>query len=312
MQTDALLSAVDRLTKPPTNAPTITPPRNLDAFSAEQVRYIQRGDELTTDLQHNVETALGLHKHDYVVKRHYYIYSPPGAGKTFTVQTTADRRGVSLAKFQGNTSIFAFVATIAAAAYLSPGEPLTVWIDDCDGLFVDMDSLNLMKGVLDEDRNVLSYSKSLFSFIAQLEKSSEANANVMAAALKQFQPAGGMGIEVPTSNMSFIITSNMQLTAPSAVATTKRKMNEAAIRDRLNYIPYDLDVKESWGWVASQLLNNKVLDLNDEQKAVLLGWMWDNWDRLSSRSMRAVRDLAARMLNNPTTYRTSWNLMLNR
>lgn len=279
-------------------------------FDEAQLSYIKRGEELTANLQHNVEIALGLHNLEHVVKRHYYIYSPPGAGKTFTVQTTSDKHQVKLVKFQGNTSIFGFCATIASAAYMAKGSPLVVWIDDCDGLFLDIDGLNLMKGVLDEDRNILSYNKSMFSYIQQLEKSFDSNANFIAEAMKYFQPAGGMGIEVPTSNLTFVVTSNLRLTAPSAEIRQKRKMSEAAIRDRVNYIEYDLTDEENWGWVAGQLLNNDILNLKQEQKVVLLKWLYENWDRMPSRSMRAVRDLAARMLNSPETYMTAWNLML--
>lgn len=299
--------------------------RILAAFDAEQRYCIERGGELTADLRKCVETALGLLRPDYVSKHHYYIYSPPGAGKTYMVRTIAARHGVPLLKFHGSTSMFAFVGTIASAAAEYAGRPLAVWIDDCDGLFMEAESLNLMKGCMDADVNVCSYSKSMFSFLAQLERSGDPQQEAMAAALKQFQPPGGMGVAVPTNNMSFIVTSNMQLTAPSSALAraNKKKMHEAAIRDRVNYTAYELTGKEAWGWVASQVLNiepssapatekHALLDLTAAQKDTLLLWMWDNWERLSSTSMRAVNDLAAHMLNKPHGYQPSWKQMLSR
>lgn len=281
-------------------------------FSAEQEKYLEEGNFLTSELQKQVEVALGITKLEYQVKRHYYIYSPPGAGKTFCVANTALRHDVKMVKFQGNTSIFAFVATIAAAAYIAAGKQVTVWVDDCDGLFMDLDGLNIMKGCLDEDVNTLTYSKSLFGYVQQLQKAQDPNSQLMAEALLSYQPLGGMGVRVPTNNMNFIVTSNLRLTPPSSDITSKRKMHESAIRDRVNYVEYSLDRGQNWGWVASQMLNNKVLDLSDAQKKELLCWMWNNWERMPSRSMRAVRELAATMLNNPTRYEASWNLTLTR
>lgn len=278
---------------------------SLKPFTEAQNNLIARGERLTATLASKVQQALAPSPGRVEAKRHTYIYSPPGAGKTYAVETTANQMGVEMVKVQGATSMNALLTQLAVAVYTSE-RAVVVWIDDCDSIFSDVDSLNVMKGALDEGRNVLAWNKNLTIQIQQYLKSGSPADRRKGQALQAFQPTGSVGIEVPTDRIRFIITSNQPLTAPTDRLNTKRKAHEAAIRDRVNYVAFDLKGKEPWGWIASQLLNNNVLDLNDSQKYILLDWMFRHWGQLTATSMRAVKEFAADMLNHPDDYTDEW------
>jgi hypothetical protein len=282
---------------------------SLKPFTSTQNTLIAHGDRLTATLTNKVQQALAPSPGRVEVKRHTYIYSPPGAGKTYTVENTAKQMGIEMVKVQGATSMNALITQLAVAVYATTGS-VVVWIDDCDSIFTDVDSLNVMKGALDEGRNVLAWNKNLTIQIQQYLKSGSPNDRRRAQALQAFQPTGSVGVEVPTERIRFIITSNQPLTAPTDRLNTKRKSHEAAIRDRVNYVSFDLKDKEPWGWIASQLLKNNVLNLNALQKHILLDWMFQHWGRLTATSMRAVRELAADMLNHPDDYPDQWEQKL--
>jgi hypothetical protein len=241
-------------------------------FTSEQQEYIKRGEMLTRQLQERVKQALGKSEDEVVPKRHHYIASSPGAGKTFTVEKTAAELGVELIMVQGVVSMNAITIQLACAAYLKPDEQLKIWVDDCDSIFTNKESLAVMKGVLDEDRNVLSWNKNMTSQIQIYEKSGSSIDNLKAEALRSFQPVGHVGVEIPTDNMTFIITSNHFLTKPNAVVNTQRKMDEGAIRDRVIYKDYKLTKEQNWGWTAATVLNGNIYDLSLEKKHILLDW----------------------------------------
>jgi hypothetical protein len=289
----------------------------MTKFSPEQQKFISGGARNTLKLQQLVKHSLGLTKQEIESKRHVYIFSPPGAGKTFTVQSIADAANVNLVKIQGAASLNAFVVQLATAAYahmqglICCPSGLTVWIDDCDSLFMEADALNLMKGALDQERNVLSYNKNFTIMIKNYLSSTSSNDKFIGDALQYFQKAGSVGIEIPTDNMRFIITSNRQLTAPSEELNTAKKMHSAAIRDRVSYKAFDLKRNEQWGWIASIAMSVDVYKLSAAKKTELLVWMYDNWDNLPATSMRAVKELAAMMVNNKAEYISDWEMYLN-
>lgn len=286
-------------------------------FSPEQQKFIKSGQILSSKLQSMVKAALGLVESEVESKRHTYIFSPPGAGKTYTVQTIADAHKVNLVKIQGTSSMNAFIIKLATAVYahqqglISKAKSITVWIDDCDSLFMDNEALNVMKGALDEERNLASWNKNFTIIINNYLKSESSNDRFIGTALSHFQKAGSVGIEVPTNDVRFIVTSNRPLTAPSEDLSTARKMHSAAIRDRVSYKDFTLDDRKQWGWVAAVALPATIYKLNKTAKTELLCWMWDNWDHLPATSMRAVKELAAMMVNHPEDYLDHWELYLS-
>lgn len=283
-------------------------------FTTAEDFLISQGKLFTEDLQNKILAGLGLSQLEYETKRHCYIYSPPGAGKTFTVKTLAEHNNIKLHEIMGVASISAVTAKLATAVYLAKGKPITVWIDDCDSLFTDADSLNIMKGALDAERNVWSYNKNLSNTIINYINSEDRNLQLIGNALQSFVVPGNVGIEIPTDNVRFIITSNLQLSPSSALRKPDKPfwkppaklMHEAAIRSRVQYEAFNLDNDQSWGWLASVVMTNPILDLTEAQKHILLDWMHTNWARLPDPSMRAVKEYAAKMLNFPETYTTLW------
>ena len=235
----------------------------LKPFTVQQKHYIARGNVLTEQLSEKVTHALGVTKQRVNPKRHHYIVSDPGAGKTYTVQKIADLYKIPLVKIQGAASMNAIIVYLATIAYTRTDKKLFIWIDDCDYIFMDNSSLSVMKGAIDEDRNILVWNKNMATQILIYENSSNESDKIKAEALRSYQPPGSVGVEIPTDNMTFIITSNRFLTKPNSDLDTHRKMNEAAIRDRVIYTHYNLSAGESWGWVASILLSTrKILGLN--------------------------------------------------
>lgn len=286
-------------------------------FTTEQKQYIAQGELLSQQLITEVASGLGLLQKSVEAKRHYYITSGPGAGKTYTVNNAIDEHNLKVVRIQGAASMNAIVIQLAVAVYLKPEGDILVWIDDCDSIFLDKECLNVMKGALDEGHNVLSWNKNLTNQINIYLNSDGANDKLKGEALRSFQPTGSVGVEVPTDRVRFIITSNKRLTAPSKANLNRViQVNEAAIRDRVNYREYELDDKRSWGWMAYNVINSRTLGpnlkLTADQKRLLLDWMWNNWKWLSATSMRAVQELGAHMINNPDNYPDYWETHLLR
>ncbi len=232
----------------------------MKPFTDWQKSFIEHGELMTKRLKDIVQAALGGSPLAVEVKRHTYIYSPPGAGKTFTVASAAMAAGVTPLEIRGTASIPGFARKLAYAVYKAQGNDIVVWVDDCDMLFADEQSLNVMKGVLDEEVSVLSWNKNIAAQINRDVASSDPHTQQIGLAMKSFQEPGSPGVDIPTNNVRFIITSNKDLCEPGMVglpgkAVSKRLMHEAAIRDRVNYHSFSLTRRESWGWLAATLLD---------------------------------------------------------
>jgi hypothetical protein len=281
-------------------------------FTYEQKSLIERGEVLNTQLKSYIADALGVNKR-HESKRHTFISSGPGAGKTYTTLATAEEHNIKMIPIMGNSTLNNVMYKLAFAEYFTPrGQDIIVWIDDCDTIFSDSKQLNVIKGVLDKERSVFAWNVNLSGQLATLDKSEDPNLIRMAEALRSFQHAGSMGVEIPTDRMRFIITSNRKLIAPNAPKlrtgrANQKLMDESAFRDRVRYKELTQNPKEMWGWLASVALNTEVLHvLSKEQIQELLIWMFDHWNNLSSVSLRAVEELAADMVNHPTDYVDYW------
>ena len=279
---------------------------SVKPFTMRQNQCIERGQILTGQLTEKVNFALGKTNLKFKSKRHHYIVGPSGIGKSLTVRNVAKKHKVELVEITGAASMSAVAISLACAAYRANGKPIYVWIDDCDSVFLDRNSLSVMKGALDEDRNVLSWNKNMTVQIQQYEKSTDKTDLFRAAALREYQTSDGVGLEIPTDNISFIITSNHPLAPSNPPPKTARAIDEAAIHDRVAYTQYGYDRDLCWGWTASVTMNNNIQGLTQPQKRILLDWMDVNWERLQSVSMRAVMELASEMLNYPRNYPDYW------
>ena len=278
----------------------------MKPFTARQKQNIERGRILTDQMTDKVTQAIGKVKLKHTPKRHHYLVGPPGIGKSVTVRNTAKQHRVELNEITGVASMSAIAISLACFAYGAQGNDVFIWVDDCDSVFMDKASLSVMKGALDEDRNIFAWNKNMTNQIQVYENSSNERDHFIAEALRKYQTTDGVGISIPTDNMKFIITSNHSLSPSNPHPKTARGIDEAAIRDRVAYTEYGFDRDLSWGWTASITMSNKIFGLTAEKKRILLEWMDINWDNLASVSMRAVTELAAEMLNYPKNYPDYW------
>jgi len=273
-------------------------------FTSRQKSAIENGFRLTERLEKYAEQAFGLRPDLVETKRHTVIWSPPGAGKTFTVNKTAAINNIKPVKFHGKASMNAFVIKMAYEVKYNPSNKIIVWIDDCDTFFSDSESLNVMKGVLDEDRNVLGWDVNMTSEIAKAEKNGD---NDIADALRSFQSPGSVGVEIPTDKCRFIITTNKKLATKQEIEKSAVKMDEHAVRDRVNWRAFDISDEEAWGWMASVLLTNDVFkekgfSLSADQTYMLLHTFHSYWKDLSANSMRTVLEAGALLYNSPDSF----------
>jgi hypothetical protein len=84
-----------------------------------------------------------------------------------------------------------------------------------------------------------------------------------------------------------------------------------AIRSRCQTNDFDLDWEEQWGWIADVVLNEGCLDSKldtEEEKMLLLDWMYNNWDTMTERSIRTAEKMADIMVEDPTGYRDTWEI----
>jgi hypothetical protein len=278
----------------------------MKPFTTKQRQSIERGEIMTQQLELKVTDALKKTDVKFRAKRHHYIVGPAGIGKSVTVRNTAKKHRIKLVEVIGVATMNAMAIQLASAAYDAKGKDIFVWIDDCDSVFMDRISLSVMKGALDEDRNLFSWNKNMTAQIQTYENSDNEMDQLRARALRQYQTKDGVGIAIPTDNMSFIVTSNHPL-APSNPAPKKpRQIDEAAIRDRVAYAEYNFDRDLSWGWTTAVTMKNNVFGLTKTQKRELVEFLDNHWEQLPSTSMRAIKELAAEMVNYPENYPDYW------
>jgi len=289
---------------------------NLDFFlkefkgylTARQISAIQNGMVLTERLKRYAEQAVGLHPNLAETKKNTIIWSPPGAGKTFTVGSVIEQNNVDVVKFHGKASLNAFVIKMAVAAYKNPDiDVIPVWIDDCDAFFQDKQSLDFMKMVLDTNEPVISWDVNMTGEIAKAEKRGELTGDFsISEALKHFNN-GGVGVEIPGDQFRFIVTTNKKLASKQDINKKKINIDEHAVRDRCQWKAFDITDEEAWGWMASVMLTDNVFDkdgfeLTPMQMFQLLQIFHTNWANLNANSMRTVKEAGAMLYNNPTTF----------
>lgn len=284
---------------------------SIKPFTTQQLAYIADGKRYNELYNELVETALNIKVLRIQPKRHYFIVGGPGVGKTSSIILTAKSKKKILLNVEGETSMNAFCVLLANTVYNSNGERVYIYIDDCATILTDSTSLSVMKGAMDEDRNIFTWNKNMTTQIMTYENSSSAEDKMIANALRHFQIKNGVGISIPTDNVTFIVTSNIPLAASNPPPKTAKKIHESAIRDRVNYHEFNLSKNEAWGWIASVVLNASWIKIGKVQKHYLLDWMYQNWDRLSSVSLRTVGDLVGDIVNHPKEYPDRWNMRLN-
>jgi len=243
---------------------------------------------------------------------HLYIYSPPGLGKTYTVNQYLKTSEVPFFTVSGNTSMFAFGIQIAVINYqISPTVPIIIYVDDCDEIFKNEQNCNTMKNVLDGEK-MFVYERSLASQMSNLS-------DLQKEAIKYYNEDGKMGFSVPTDNLRFVFTSNFRLPIDDEVRDSRNKgkrtsalmAHKNAIRSRCKVADFDLSPDEHWGWISDVVLNTDCLDkinLSKSHKDDILEFMRNNWSRLTERSIRSVEKLGEIINSHPVNYETIWEI----
>jgi hypothetical protein len=297
-------------------------------MTKKQRDAIRNGFDLTERLEKYTETAMGLRPDVLATKRHTVIWSPPGAGKTFTANQVIKRNNVPVLKIHGASSLLAAMVKLATFKYKNLGKPFSVWHDDCDSFFERqsgvLDPLNIVKGMLDNERDikadgnggVLEYNVDVSNTIAKAWAAAETDPNkaITAQALEHFRDPNGLGVIIPTNDIQFFWTTNKNLaTRKEAFGPrgTQTKKDEHAVRDRVNWRKFDIDDIEAWGWMASVMLSNDVFaddplmqgrTLDIHELMILLQTFYNHWDNLEANSMRTVKEAGAMLLMDPDNF----------
>lgn len=270
-------------------------------LSETQKLFINQGALSRQRLRNTAKRAL-------TVPGNYYFFSPPGLGKTYTIEQEAKNMGIEMHMLKGNASMWAFTVQMALIVRFSdPKKHIYLFIDDCDTLLTQTDSVNTMKIALND--KVLTYNKSLGAQFAQLSELEQET-------LEVFKTPEGK-VAIPLNNMTIIWASNYKLadqtnTANAKSDNTRQKyIDEEALRRRMTVRDYDVSGDILWGWIADCVLNEtppNMEDATDQQKNDILYWMHANWDNLKEHNISFAEKLFFEMQIDPAGYATTWEL----
>jgi hypothetical protein len=268
---------------------------------------IKRGKLVRSRLTKTVERAVSINPND--VYPHTYIYSPPGLGKTHSVNTQLDAMGVEHYEISGAMSMFAFGVSLAVIRYNRPTGKIIINVDDCDGIFKNEENINIMKNVLSGSRR-FTYNKSVKTLLTQYSE-------LQQAAVEHFSGEEQVGFSVPCDDFIFIFTSNFSLPTDDEAAKAAqtggnksvRKVHLNAIRSRCKTIDFNLDKLTHFGWLADVCLNeNLAPTVPVEVKHEMLTFVMEQWDNLTERSIRTLEKMAQVYLDEPTDYQLVWEI----
>jgi hypothetical protein len=240
--------------------------------------------------------------------KHTYIFSPPGLGKTYTIEDEFNQNSANWADIKGNTSLWGFVVDIALLVAAKDEDDLIIFIDDCDTLLTQTDSINTMKIALND--GVLEYKKALGAQYAMLEEDQQ-------LAIDQFRQPGRTGVSIPLDGIRFVWASNYKLADQQDTANAKserqiqRCIHEEALRRRMHTLDYEVDGDIKWGWIADCVLNETPRSMQAAERMQLeqiVSWMHSNWSNLKEHNISFAEKLYDEMAMDPEGYLTIWEL----
>ena len=243
---------------------------------------------------------------------HKFVYGFPGIGKSYEISRQLEKSRVRYVMVTGNVSMFAFGIQLAVINFLNPRqERVIVFCDDVDTLVATETSCNILKSALHGPK-VFTYEKSLQSQWSNLSE-------LQREAIKHHQEDGKMGFQVPTSSMSFLLVSNIQLPTDDEVRLAREKnkskssllAHKNAIRSRCMVQDFSLSNSELWGWISDVVLNTDCLiqfELTEIEKYTILDFLWDNWELLTERSIRLIEKMAIIKKEYTDNYQTVWEI----
>jgi len=288
----------------------LTEPNVYDLMSQKQLQAIEQGkiqnERMRLLIDKATQSSIDRKYKDY------YIYAPPGLGKTFTVQEYLSNSEINCYPVSGNISMYAFGVSLAVVGYMTPSDKkIVIHVDDCETLFENSNNVNVMKKILDTDR-VFVYEKSLQSQRSSLN-------DIQKDAIDFFSEPGKMGFKVPTNNMTFIFTSNKRLPYDNEVEMARAKGRSTAnylahlnaIRSRVHVADFELTKNEFWGWISSVVIESDCLndyEPTPEEICEVLDFLFHHWGHFKEKNIRTVEKMFSVMRDFPESYERVWKM----
>jgi hypothetical protein len=284
--------------------------QTTNVFGMSQNEALEKGRQNRTRFLQVVEKLPQIRNEDKYP--HKFVFGFPGIGKSYEITKHLNESGTRYLMVTGNVSMFAFGVQLAVINFSNPSqERLIVFCDDVDTLVSTEASCNQLKSALHGPK-MFTYEKSLQSQWSNLS-------DLQREAIKYHQEDGKMGFQVPTSSMSFLLVSNIQLPTDDEVRLAREKSkgkasllaHKNAIRSRCMVQDFSLTNAELWGWIADVILNTECLNqfnMTDEEKLVILNFLWDNWESLTERSIRLIEKMAIIKNEYPDSYEIVWGI----
>jgi hypothetical protein len=289
----------------------------MQIFSKEQKRALEDGEFLYGEFQNEVKVACsGVY--DKLIKKHWAFTSMPGLTKSTTIIKYLEESPFPFIEITGKKSIRDFLYQLCYTIDIeqpSLKRPLVVFIDDCEFLFKENDTMNIFKVGIGKQRR-FTYSND-----AALTGLNKMKPDIKKRVLK-YRLKDSEGFSFSAENVHFILASNNKFPteeearakeSKSPGASAERLVSKAAIGDRLNKYHIDFATwQEQWGYVAYQILNNPYFgdgefEFTLEERQQMVKFTWDNFDKLNNKSFRCYEGLAQDMLSNPDNYFDKWN-----
>jgi len=288
----------------------LTEPNVYDLMSQKQLQAIEQGQIQNERMRLLIDKAT----QSSIDRKYkdYYIYAPPGLGKTFMVQEYLSNSEINCYPVSGNISMYAFGVSLAVVGYMTPSDKkIVIHVDDCETLFENSNNVNVMKKILDTDR-VFVYEKSLQSQRSSLN-------DIQKDAIDFFSEPGKMGFKVPTNNMTFIFTSNKRLPYDNEVEMARAKGRSKAnylahlnaIRSRVHVADFELTKNEFWGWISSVVIESDCLndyEPTPEEICEVLDFLYHHWGHFKEKNIRTVEKMFSVMRDFPESYERVWKM----
>jgi hypothetical protein len=274
-------------------------------FDTDQINLINKGALKQMVLRQTIDEALNNNPFN----ENYYVYSPPGLGKTFELDRGLSKMITPPLVLEGNTSPFAFLADVQTALYFQPNGKVPIALDDCDSLMTEK-NINMLKGMFG-NRRILSWNKANGHTL--LGGLGDEQREAMEAARSKDRS----GWQIDVSRATFIVLSNIPLPTANEVdsASTKEKSvalgHMAAIRRRNQVKDIDMPRDVLWGYVAHITMNEQVCEkfmptISDEQKVAMLLWCEKYWDNVKERNISLIEKMTKDMVRFPQNYKDIW------
>ena len=239
---------------------------------------------------------------------HYYIYSKPGLGKTHTVREALQGSDHEVYHLSAAESMFIFGIHLSVLNHTVPQDKtIVVVLDDAENLLNSTENINIFKGMLDGVDRHYKYSKKLDSALGQMSN------RIQECVMAHTSP-DQVGFIVPTTRFSFVFTSNIKLPDYSDIESVKnpsrvsRLMHLLAIRDRVKPVDFDLTDEQMWGWITDASTTSLTSEYPKEIVEEACDFLWDNWSRLKTKSIRLVHQMCDEYVNDPVNYKDIWSL----